>query len=151
MLTGQPLGKAIDEARKLKKMSKAALARHFEVAPPSVQDWIKYGRIDKGRLSELFQLFADVVGPEHWGLSKADFAGVSGAGEAIAVEVAPPPPKKDPSRDAWIAIYDEMASEEEKKAALAAIRVFKASYLPPPQAGPGKSQDGSRRQGREKS
>lgn len=68
MLTGPELGRAIDGARKKKGMTKAALAQHFGVKPPSVQNWIKRGTIDKSRLPALWALFQDVVGPEHWGL-----------------------------------------------------------------------------------
>lgn len=68
MLTGIDLGKAIDSARKLKGVSKAEMARHFHVQPPSVSGWISTGRIDKKKLSELFEYFRDVAGPEHWGL-----------------------------------------------------------------------------------
>lgn len=68
MLTGIELGKAIDSARKLKGVSKAEMARHFRVQPPSVSGWISTGRIDKKKLSELFDYFQDVAGPDHWGL-----------------------------------------------------------------------------------
>lgn len=36
--------------------------------PPSVQGWVKNGRIDKSKLMDVIAYFADVVGPEHWGL-----------------------------------------------------------------------------------
>jgi phage repressor protein C with HTH and peptisase S24 domain len=69
MLTGQDLGAAIDAARLIKKLSKKALAEHFSITPPSVQGWIKTGRIDKSKLIEVIDFFSDVVGPDHWGLS----------------------------------------------------------------------------------
>lgn len=69
MLTGPELGAALAAAIKKKGITKAALARHFEVTPPSVQDWIKRGVIDKRHLEGLWDYFSDVVGPEHWGLS----------------------------------------------------------------------------------
>lgn len=68
MLTGQALGKAIDEAIRLKGVSKAAVARHFGVKGPSIYDWINHGRIGKQHLEAMFDYFADVVGREHWGL-----------------------------------------------------------------------------------
>jgi hypothetical protein len=68
MLTGIELGQALEAAIKLKGVSKAAVARHFGVKPPSIQDWIKYGRINKSHINGLVEYFADVVGPEHWGL-----------------------------------------------------------------------------------
>jgi len=74
MLTGQELGAAIDAARLIKNLSKKALAEHFRIAPPSVQGWIKTGRIDKSKLIEVIDFFSDVVGPEHWGLSERSAA-----------------------------------------------------------------------------
>lgn len=73
MLTGKELGDAIAAAIRMKEakdpdFSKAGMARHFGVKPPSVQDWVNRGTIDKGRLQELWRFFSDVVGPEHWGL-----------------------------------------------------------------------------------
>jgi hypothetical protein len=38
------------------------------VKPPSIQGWVKNGRIDKSKLMDVLMYFADVVGPEHWGL-----------------------------------------------------------------------------------
>lgn len=71
MLTGEKLGAAIDQAIKMKGVSKAAVARHFKVKPPSINDWIKRGTIDKSKLDELFLYFSDVVRSEHWGISNA--------------------------------------------------------------------------------
>lgn len=68
MLTGKDLGAAIEKAIKLKKVSKAEVARAFKVRPPSVQDWIKRGTIDKSKLPALWRYFSDVVGPDHWGM-----------------------------------------------------------------------------------
>lgn len=69
MLTGPELGAAIEEARLKKRVTKRALARHFGVEPPSVQDWVKRGTINKAKLPELWSYFSDVVDLEHWGLS----------------------------------------------------------------------------------
>ncbi len=68
MLQGKALGEAIKSALKLKGMKQADLARKFHVEPPSVNGWIRTGRIDKSKMWQLMDLMADVVGPEHWGL-----------------------------------------------------------------------------------
>ena len=68
MLTGPELGAAIDAARIAKGVSKKRLADDFQVKPPSVQGWVKNGRIDKSKLMDVIVYFSDVVGPEHWGL-----------------------------------------------------------------------------------
>lgn len=70
MLTGKELGEAIADAIEKKGVSKAEVARHFGVKPPSVQDWIKFGRISKRHLDGIFEYFSDVAGPEHWGLTE---------------------------------------------------------------------------------
>ncbi|HCM63751.1 MAG TPA: hypothetical protein DIT05_14600 [Morganella sp. (in: Bacteria)] len=73
MLSGKELGKAIELAinRKLSSgaiKTKAEIARHFKIKPPSIYDWIKKGSISKEKLPELWRYFSDVVGPDHWGL-----------------------------------------------------------------------------------
>lgn len=68
MLTGPELGAAIEAARIAKGVSKKKLADDFAVKPPSVQGWVKNGRIDKSKLMDVIAYFADVVGPDHWGL-----------------------------------------------------------------------------------
>lgn len=68
MLTGAELGEAIEAARKLMGVSKKDLADAFGVKPPSVQDWVKRGTIEKAKLPALWAYFANVVGPAHWGL-----------------------------------------------------------------------------------
>jgi hypothetical protein len=73
MLTGPELGAAIEAARIAMGVSKKKLADDFNVKPPSVQGWVKNGRIDKSKLMDVIAYFADVVGPEHWGL-KPGFA-----------------------------------------------------------------------------
>lgn len=72
MLTGTELGAALDRAIKLKGVTKKAVADHFGVKPPSVQDWIKFGRIGKQHLNELVAYFSDVVPPQHWGMRGVD-------------------------------------------------------------------------------
>lgn len=69
MLTGPALGQAIEKAIKKKGVTKAAVARHFGITPPSVQDWIKFGRVGKHHIAGLVDYFSDVVGNEHWGLA----------------------------------------------------------------------------------
>lgn len=69
MLTGKELGAAIEQARLAKGVSKKKLAEDFGVAPPSVQGWVKTGRIDKSKLMQLMDYFSDVAKPSHWGLS----------------------------------------------------------------------------------
>ncbi|WP_238925076.1 S24 family peptidase [Achromobacter insuavis] len=73
MLNGTDLGAAIKTAIEKKiasgaAASQAAIARHFNVKPPSIHDWIKKGSISKDKLPELWRYFSDVVGPDHWGL-----------------------------------------------------------------------------------
>ncbi|WP_190277735.1 S24 family peptidase [Achromobacter xylosoxidans] len=73
MLNGTDLGAAIKAAIEKKiaigaAPSQAAIARHFNVRPPSIHDWIKKGSISKDKLPELWRYFSDVAGPEHWGL-----------------------------------------------------------------------------------
>jgi len=68
MLTGSELGAAIEAARIAKGVSKKQLADDFSVKPPSVQGWVKNGRIDKSKLMDVIAYFADVVGPDHWGM-----------------------------------------------------------------------------------
>lgn len=75
MLSGRELGNAIEAARKLKGVQKKDMAQHFGVKPPSIQSWVRRGTVSKSRLSELFAYFADVVGPEHWGMRPEEMGG----------------------------------------------------------------------------
>lgn len=68
MLTGKELGAAIESARIKMGVPKTKLAEEFGVKPPSVQGWVKTGRIDKSKLMDVIVYFGSVVGPEHWGL-----------------------------------------------------------------------------------
>lgn len=72
MLTGTELGAAIESARMKKNVTKKKLADDFGVAAPSVQGWVKFGRIDKSKLMDLITYFSDVVPPSHWGLDGWD-------------------------------------------------------------------------------
>lgn len=84
MLKGTEFGRAIGEAiqRKLDAgavSSKAEIARHFGVKPPSLSDWVRKGSVAKDKLPELWRFFSDVAGPEHWGLSPSEWpTGLSG-------------------------------------------------------------------------
>ena len=69
MLTGKPLGAAIKAAIKDKRVTQKEVARVFGVKPPSISDWINKGTISKDKLPKLWDYFADVVGPAHWGLA----------------------------------------------------------------------------------
>jgi len=68
MLTGAELGKALEKAMTLKQVRQPAVAKEFGVKQPSVSEWIKFGRIGKRHIPHLVEWFAEVVGPEHWGL-----------------------------------------------------------------------------------
>jgi SOS-response transcriptional repressor LexA len=93
MLTGPALGAAIEAARLKKGVSKRALAAAFGVSPPSVQDWVNRGTIDKQKLPALWAFFQDVAGPEHWGLgSWPSFPPVNAGLSTLTVaqELSPP-------------------------------------------------------------
>lgn len=68
MHTGKELGDAIRAAMELKGVKQAEVGTAFRVAQSSVSEWLKFGRVHKKHLTKLFDYFADVVGPEHWGL-----------------------------------------------------------------------------------
>ena len=78
MLKSKDFGAAISEAiqRKLDSgsaKSKAEIARHFGMQPPSLSDWVKKGSVAKDKLPELWRYFSDVAGPDHWGLSASEW------------------------------------------------------------------------------
>lgn len=96
MLTGKELGAAIEAARVLKKVTKKAMAEHFDVSPPAIQDWVNRGTIDKSRLPGLWEYFKEVVGPQHWGLKSfnvgaAAYAADDASTHAILHAMEPPP------------------------------------------------------------
>ena len=68
MLEKERLGAAISRAMTLKGVTHADLAKRFAVKVPSVYGWTSKGTIAKGKLPDLLAYFADVVGPEHWGI-----------------------------------------------------------------------------------
>jgi hypothetical protein len=83
MLTGPELGAALRAAISKKaalyesqghgRLTKKNVAEAFGVKPPSLQDWMNFGRIGKQHLNTLVEYFSDVVGPEHWGIGSAGF------------------------------------------------------------------------------
>lgn len=78
MLKGKEFGAAIGVAIKLKiasnpSLKKAHIASHFKIKPPSITDWVKKGSVAKDKLPELWRYFSDVVGPEHWGMTKDEW------------------------------------------------------------------------------
>lgn len=78
MLKGKEFGTAIGQAINLKiasgkAASKAEIARHFSMKPPSLSDWVKKGSVAKDKLHELWRYFSDVAGPEHWGMSNSEW------------------------------------------------------------------------------
>lgn len=101
MLTGKELGAAIESARRAKKVSKVKLAQDFGVAPPSVQGWVKTGRIDKGKLMQLIEYFSGTVGAEHWGIS-----GTLADAMNIGFQAGSMPGEKQPS-DSYYLMLDE--------------------------------------------
>jgi hypothetical protein len=84
MLEGEELAAAIRSAIELKNKrlghsayGPSALARALEIKQPSASELLATGRIAKSRLPALWKEFADVVGPEHWGLPAAWVGGAS--------------------------------------------------------------------------
>ena len=92
MLTGPALGAAIEAARLKKPVSKRELAEHFGVKPPSVQDWVRRGTIDKAKLPALWLYFADVAGPSHWGLAAWPVLETLPAPATVKESLTPQPP-----------------------------------------------------------
>lgn len=93
MLTGKELGAALEAAMERKQVRQHHVAAEFGIKQPSVSEWIKYGRIGKRHIPHLVTYFADVVGPEHWGLPAAwkpapelssDVLGIASQIESIA-------------------------------------------------------------------
>lgn len=78
MLKGKEFGEAIGSAIKMKlerelAASKAEIARHFGMKPPSLSDWVKKGSVAKDKLPELWRYFSDVAGPAHWGMTEEEW------------------------------------------------------------------------------
>jgi Peptidase S24-like/Helix-turn-helix len=119
MLTKAALGAAIEAARIKKGVTKQELAQQFGVKPPSVQDWVKKGSIEKDRLLALFQYFSDVVGPDHWGLAYWPNAQHASAGSSVfqAQELSHPISYAGLSSTERVPVTGtlEMADEEQMK------------------------------------
>lgn len=113
MRTGKKLGEAIAAAIQKKidsggARSKAEIARHFGVKPPSISDWERRGTISKHRLPELWSYFSDVVGPEHWGITDREMAMTPDMGNAHGqVATWETPDDLPPSDDrVWVDRWD---------------------------------------------
>lgn len=109
MLKGIEFGMAIKKAIEMKILSgaarsKAEIARHFGVKPPSIADWEKKGSVSKDKLPELWRYFSDVVGPAHWGMRESEWpAGLTSEAENRGAQVTAsakdwPFPKIDESK-----------------------------------------------------
>lgn len=83
MLSGPDLGAALTAAMKKKGVGPTAVAEAFGVKPPSVTAWQQTGRIHKKHITLLLNYFADVVGPDHWGLEQGTQP-VSNFGQNVA-------------------------------------------------------------------
>ncbi|WP_045952833.1 S24 family peptidase [Achromobacter xylosoxidans] len=139
MLNGTDLGAAIKAAIEKKiasgaVASQAAIARHFNVRPPSIHDWIKKGSISKDKLPELWRYFSDVVGPEHWGLKSWPDMGAPTASE--------PSPKRGPwpfktiPEDQLRALPESQLNALEGAIALAIAQMKLGIQVSPPPAAP---------------
>lgn len=105
MLTGVELGAAIEAARVTKGVSKADMARQFNVKPPSVNGWIETGRINKAKLVDLIAYFSPVVGYQHWGLSDP-LGNIGGEGGAVINRLVEASAKGHLSAKDWALITD---------------------------------------------
>lgn len=50
------------------KFGPTALSRELGMSQPAASELLKTGRLAKDKIKQLVACFADVVGPEHWGL-----------------------------------------------------------------------------------
>ena len=138
MLNGKELGQAIAQAIKLKKASGAIsreveVARHFGVKQPSLADWKKRGTISKEKLPELWRYFADVVGPEHWGMKGSQTSLDAEAPTTVDVHASKMLDAYQRADEATKAVVDAILGVEKKappwleSTALGFIEVLKAS------------------------
>lgn len=141
MLNGKELGAAISSAIRLKIESgavrtKAEIARHFGVKPPSIADWVNKGSISKDKLPELWRFFSDVVGCDHWGLSEDEWPfGLSendGRHQPYAAptKVLKISPAEDPPEITAAVSIMRSTDHIGRVMALAAIRVALAGHKP---------------------
>lgn len=152
MLNGVELGKALVRAMELKGVKNADVAREFSIKPPSVVDWRQHGRIGKRHLDHLVAYFADVVGPEHWGISteygaktntspahrRLMAAAMAAADAPVAVlnsaaeilEAATAPPKLNERQRVLADLYRESVVAGDKSAAATLQRLLEAEAKP---------------------
>lgn len=128
LLVGAELGAAIEAARIKKGITKKDLAAAFGIAPPSVQGWVSTGRIDKAKLIEVIRFFSDVVGPEHWGLSKDDGALLQVATSSADIQ---PPSASDMVRAMLATKAGKALSKEARERLLGAAEEQPVTTLPP--------------------
>lgn len=130
MLTGPELGDAIRAAVKKKQalgFTQRAIAAHFSITPPSLQDWMARGTVRKDRLDAMFEFFADVVGPEHWGMASFPQRKVSlYSHPTLKAEDPAPPAYGDPQIAEIVSLLGSM-SDAGREAALASIRGLAAA------------------------
>lgn len=119
MLTGKELGAAIKDAIEKKGVRQTEVAKHFDVKPPSIQDWIKKGTIGKEKLPKLWEYFSGVAGPEHWGLSRFPQGSFP-----TSATIAPTETKSRQVTDSqWALLEDfDLLPAEEKQAILGKLR-----------------------------
>jgi len=145
MLTGKELGAAIEAARIKKRVTKKAMALRFGVSPPSIQDWVKRGTIDKSRLPDLWNYFSPDVGPEHWGLKALPGGALpqsaakgNGKSSSAANNVAKPASKLSAKALSIAHRLDAITLEEHRRIAYALIVNILEQYeaLEPPATDP---------------
>lgn len=137
MLKGKDFGKAIGEAIDLKLKNgsvatKAEIARHFGMKPPSLSDWVKKGSVAKHKLPELWRYFSDVVGPAHWDLTPQEWpAGLSdltfhGKAQRVAEETPVYRVSSQPISEA-MQLMEQMPVEWQRQA-LGAIKIIHSQF-----------------------
>jgi len=164
MLKGKELGDAIRAAMKLKRVTQKQVAEEFKIKQPSVSEWLRFGRVDKGHISHLIAYFSDVAPMTHWGLGEVE--GESGvAAPTHRAQTAQEPAgayRVGPSREDLELLrdwhdLDPLAEEELRRQVRAAAeksRYLKEFYLsnpgpepmkmpPPPRAAPPESASGA--------
>lgn len=80
MLTGRELGYAIMEALEQNGYSQADAARYFGISKPSVNGWIKTGRISKSNFLKLVMWLKNTP-MSHWGIGSIDLLQLQAASE----------------------------------------------------------------------
>lgn len=130
---GEAIGKAIDlKLRKGSAASKAEIARHFGMKPPSLSDWVKKGSVAKDKLPELWRYFSDVVGPAHWDLTPDEWpAGLTDSSmhtaTPIVAEKTPVYRVANQTISEAIQIMEEMPVEWQRQA-LGAIKIIHSQF-----------------------